>query len=324
MIARILASALAAWLLTTSASAQPAYPTKPIRMVVPFAVGGATDVIGRLIGAKMSELLGQQMIVDNRAGAGGNIGADVVAKAAPDGYTILVATGSTHTMNPLLYPKIPYDPIRDFTPITQLVVNPFLWVVHKDFPATDLKSLIAVVKANPGKYNYGSSGVGSNVHLCSELFKQMAGNLDLTHVPYRGSGPLMNDLLAGQINMALDPAVTSAAHLQAGSIRAIGAATMARAPTMPNLPTLDEQGLKGFDCYTWNGIYAPAKTPDAVVKRLNAAFNQVILDKAVNARLVEMGFVPTPNSTPEALAAFTKSELEKWAPIIKASGIKLE
>ncbi len=325
MIARILAGAVASCLLlATAAFAQPAYPTKPIRLVVPFAVGGATDVIGRIIGAKMSEILGQQVLVDNRAGAGGNIGADIVAKAAPDGYTILAATGSTHTMNPVLYPKIPYDPIRDFSPVGQLVITPFVLVINKDVPATDLKSLLALVKANPGKYNYGSSGVGTNVHLCSELMRKMAGNLDLAHVPYRGSGPLMNDLIAGQITMALDAAATSAGHIQSGAIRAIGTAMPARIPTMPTLATMAEQGLPGFECYTWTGIFGPAKMSAAVIKRLNDVLNQVLNDKAVAERLSGMGFEPTPNTTPEKLALFTKAELDKWTPIIKASGVQLD
>ena len=325
MIARVLAGALTACLLlVTAATAQTNYPTKPIRMVVPFAVGGATDVIARIISVRMSEILGQQILVDNRAGAGGNIGSDMVAKAAPDGYTILAATGSTHTMNPLLYKKFPYDPIKDFAPIGEVVVTPFLLVVHKDVQATDLKSLIALVKANPGKYNYGSAGIGSNIHLCSEVFKQMAGNLDLAHVPYRGSGPLMNDLTAGQIAMALDPAATSSPHIQSGAIRPLGTATLARQRTMPDLPTLDEQGLKGFDCYTWTALYAPAKTPDAIVRKIAAALNQALDDKAIGGRLAAMGFEPTPNTSPEKLAVFTKAELDKWTPIIRASGVQLD
>ena len=306
------------------AAAQAPFPTKPMRMVVPFAVGGATDVIARILGAKMTELLGQQVLVDNRAGAGGNIGSDLVAKAAPDGYTFLAATGSTHTFNPVLYKTIPYDPIKDFAPIGQVVVTPFLLVVHKDIPATDLKSLVALIKANPGKYSYGSAGVGTNIHLCSELLKQMAGIPDLVHVPYRGSGPLMNDLTAGQIALALDPAATSTPHIQGGAIRPIGAATMERARPYPNLPTLDEQGLKGFDCYTWTGLYAPAKTPEPIVRRLAEALNQALSDKGVGARLSEMGFEPTLNTSPEKLAAFTRSELDKWTPIIKASGVTLD
>ena len=300
------------------------FPDKPMRMVVPFAVGGATDVIGRILAAKMSEILGQQVLVDNRAGAGGNIGADVVAKSPPDGYTFLAATGSTHTFNPVLYRKIPYDPIKDFAPIGLAVITPFMMVVNKDVPATDLQSFIALVKANPGKYNYGSSGVGGNIHLCSELFKSMAGNLDLAHVPYRGSGPLMNDLIAGQVAVALDPAATSGPHIAAGAIRPIAAATMTRARTQPNVPTVDEQGLKGFDCYTWTGLYAPAKTPEAIIRKLNAALAQAVADKAVGGRLGEMGFEPQADTSIERLAAFTKSELDRWTPVIKASGVVLD
>ncbi len=317
-------TALAAAFLAPAAQAQAPYPNKPVRLVVPFAVGGATDVIGRVVAAKMTELLGQQMIVENKAGAGGNLGADFVAKSAPDGYTLLAATGSTHTFNPVLYKKIGYDPIKDFAPIGQVVLTPFLLVVNKDIPATDLKSLVALVKATPGKYSYGSSGVGSNVHLCSELFKQMAGDLDIAHVPYRGSGPLMNDLVAGHIAMGLDPAATSGPHIEAGAIRPIGAATMARARTLPNLPTLNEQGLKGYDCYTWTALYAPARTPAPIVSKLAALLSQALADKTVSGRLSDMGFEPTPDSTPDKLAAFTKSELEKWTPIIRASGVQLD
>ena len=307
-----------------AAAQQTNFPTKPMRMVVPFAVGGATDVIGRILAAKMSEILGQQVIVDNRAGAGGNIGADIVAKSPPDGYTFLAATGSTHTFNPVLYRTIPYDPIKDFAPIGLAVVTPFMLVVNKDIPAKDLQSFIALVKANPGKYNYGSSGVGGNIHLCSELFKSMAGNLDLAHVPYRGSGPLMNDLIAGQIAVALDPAATSGPHIAAGAIRPIGAATMTRARTQPNVPTMDEQGLKGYDCYTWTGLYAPAKTPEPIIRKLNAALAQAVADKAVGGRLGEMGFEPQTDTSPERLATFTRTELERWTPVIKASGVVLD
>ncbi len=309
--------------LAGTAAAQAPYPTKPIRLVVPFATGGATDVIGRLIGAKMSETLGQQMVVDNRAGAGGNIGTDLVAKAPPDGYTVLVATGSTHTMNPRLYKKIAYDPVKDFAPIGQIVVTPFILVASKDFPATDLKSMLALLKANPGKYNYGSSGIGSNLHLCTEWLKKLGG-VDVTHVPYRGSGPLLNDLTAGQIAFALDTVATSAGHIEGGSLKPMGSAMLYRLRSYPNLPTVDEQGLKGFECYTWNGLFAPAKTPPAIVNTLNAALNKAISDPAIKKRLEEMGFDPTLDTTPAKLEAFTIAELEKWTPIIKDSGVQLD
>jgi len=322
---RLLSGLLACGLLWPAiCAAQDKYPTKPIRLVVPFAVGGATDVIGRLIAAKMSEFLGQQVVVDNRAGAGGNIGTDLVAKAAPDGYTLLVGTGSTHTMNPRLYKKIGYDAVTDFTPIGQIVVTPFLLVANKDVPATDLKSLLATFRANPGKHNYGSSGVGSNLHLCTEWFKKLGGGLDVAHVPYRGAGPMMNDLLGGQVSIALDTIATSTAHMQAGSLRPIGSAMLYRLRALPDLPTLDEQGMKGFECYTWNAIFAPAKTPARIVETVHAALVKTLRDPATAKRLEDMGFDPTPDTTPAKLEAFVKAELDKWTPIIKDTGVQLD
>ena len=307
-----------------SAMAQDKYPTKPIRLVVPFAVGGATDVVGRLIGAKMSEILGQQLIVDNRGGAGGNIGTDLVAKAPADGYTILVGTGSTHTMNPRLYKKITYDAVNDFAHIGLIVVTPFLLVANKDVPATDLKSLLAVIKANPGKYNYGSSGVGSNLHLCTEWFKKLAGGIDLAHVPYRGAGPMMNDLLAGGVFLALDTVATSTTHMQAGNLRAIGSAMDYRLRALPDLPTLQEQGMPKFECYTWNALFAPAKTPPPIVNILNAALNKALDDPATKKRFEEMGFDPANGTTPAKQEAFVRAELEKWTPIIADTGVQLD
>lgn len=307
-----------------SAFAQDRYPTKPIRLVVSFAVGGPTDIVARVIGAKMAELLGQQVVVDNRPGAGGNLGADVVAKAAPDGYTLLMATVSTHAINPGLYKKMPYDPVKDFEPIAQIGVTPSILAVNKDVAATDAKSLIALIKANPGKYSYGSSGMGSILHLCGEQFKTMAGGLDLQHVPYRGSAPMMNDLAAGQIPIAFDGTPTALPQVQAGTIRAIGAGMKTRARALPDLPTLDEQGFKGFECYTWNAIFAPAKTPQPIVMQLNKAINTALEDRTVFARLQDVGIDPTTGSTPEKLAAFVQQELAKWAPIIKASGAELD
>jgi tripartite-type tricarboxylate transporter receptor subunit TctC len=306
------------------AVAQDKYPTKPIRLVVSFAVGGPTDIVARVIGAKMAELLGQQVVVDNRPGAGGNLGADVVAKAAPDGYTLLMATVSTHAINPGLYKKMPYDPVKDFEPIAQIGVTPTVLAVNKDVAVTDVKGLIALIKANPGKYSYGSSGMGSILHMCGEQLKTMAGGLDLVHVPYRGSAPMMNDLAAGQIPIAFDGTPTVLPQVQAGAIRPLGAGMKTRARALPDLPTMDEQGFKGFECYTWNAIFAPAKTPQPIVMQLNKAINTALEDKAVFTRLQDVGIDPTPGSTPEKLAAFVKQELAKWAPIIKASGAELD
>jgi tripartite-type tricarboxylate transporter receptor subunit TctC len=307
-----------------TAQAEDAYPTKPVRMVIPFAAGGPTDIVGRIMGARMGELLGQQFIVENRTGAGGNIGADTVSKAAADGYTLLMATVSTHAINPGLYKKMPYDPIRDFVPVGRVGVTPTLLGVTNSLPATDLKSLIALVKANPGKYTFGSSGVGSILHLCGEEFRSMAGGLNMTHVPYRGSAPMDTDLVGGQISMAFDAVPTAMPLAKAGSIRAIGAGMKTRMKGMPDLPTLDELGLKGFECYTWNVILAPAGTPQPVVDKLNKAINEAMSDaKVINALLVA-GVEPTPGSTPQQAAEFVKAELAKWAPIIAASGAHID
>jgi len=310
-------------LACAGADAQDSYPSKPVRIVVSFAAGGPTDTVARVMGAKMSELLGQQFIVENKAGAGGSLGADVVAKAAPDGYTLLMATVSTHAINPGLYKKLPYDAVADFAPIGQVGVTPSVLAVHPSVPANDVKSLVALLKANPGKYSYGSSGMGSILHLCSEQFRALAGGVDIIHVPYRGSAPMMNDLVGGQIQMVFDATPTVLPQVQAGTIRALGAGMAARMRTMPELPTVQEQGLPGFECYTWNVILAPAKTPPEIVAQLSAAMNKALADPMLFRRLQEVGIDPTPDTTPEKAAAFIKTELAKWAPIIKATGVEL-
>ena len=319
--------------LATGAAALPAvsgrswaidYPKRPVRVVVGFPPGGFTDTTTRLISAWLSEKLGQQFVVENRSGAGGNIGADIVAKASPDGYTLLMATVSTHAINPGLYKNMPYDPIRDFAPIGRVGVTPTLLLVNPSIPATDVKSLVALIKANPGKYNYGSSGVGSILHLCGEEFKFLAGGLDIVHVPYKGSAPMDTDLLGGHIAMAFDPTPTSLPLAQSGKIRALGAGMAKRLAAMPNLPTLQEQGLKGYECYTWNVIFAPAGTPQPIVDRLNAAVNKSLADPAVFSSLEKAGIDPTLGSTPQQTAEFVKAELTKWAPIIKASGAQVD
>jgi len=304
--------------------AEDKYPSKPVRIVVSFSAGGPTDTVARVMGAKMGDLLGQQFVVENKVGAGGNIGADLVAKAPPDGYTLLMATVSTHAINPGLYKNMPYDPVRDFAPIGQVGVTPTLLGVHPSVPATDVKSLVAVIKENPGKFTYGSSGLGSILHLCGEQFKALAGGINIVHVPYRGSAPMMSDLVGGQISMAFDATPTALPQAQSGAIRAIGAGMATRMRAMPELPTLQEQGLKGFECYTWNAILAPANTPQPIVERLSEAINKALADPAVFKRLQEAGIDPTPGSTPKQAAAFVKAELAKWAPIIKASGAHID
>ncbi|MBV8839982.1 MAG: tripartite tricarboxylate transporter substrate binding protein [Alphaproteobacteria bacterium] len=305
------------------ARAEEQYPARAVRVVVPFATGGPTDIVGRVIANKLADLLGQPFFVENKTGAGGNIGADVVAKALPDGYTLLVATVSTHAINPGLYTKMPYDPIRDFAPIAQVGVTPSLLGVNPSLPVKNVQELIALIRDNPGRYTYGSSGVGSILHLCGEQFKAAAGGLKITHVPYRGSAPMMTDLVGGQITMAFDATPTAMPQALSGGIRAVGAGMAQRIRQMPDLPTLQEQGLKGFECYTWNAILAPAGTPPGVVDRLATAILKAMEDPAVLKALENAGVEPTPGRGPKETDAFIKAELAKWAPIIRASGAQV-
>jgi tripartite-type tricarboxylate transporter receptor subunit TctC len=322
---RLAAIAIAATAVAaTAVQAADNFPSHPVQMIIPFAAGGPTDIVGRIMSAKMGELLGQTFVVEDRAGAGGNIGAEFVAKGTPDGYTLLFATVSTNAINPGLYKHMPYDAVKDFAPVARVGVTPTLLLVNPSMGVTDLKSLIALLKANPNKYNYGSSGVGSILHLCGEEFKAMAGGLDITHVPYKGSAPMDTDLLGGQITMAFDATPTALPLAQSGKLRALGAGMLKRLAAMPDLPTLDEQGLKGFECYTWNSILAPAGTPQPVVDKLNAAANKALADPQVIDSLKKAGVDPTPGSTPQTTADFVKAELAKWAPIIKASGAQVE
>jgi tripartite-type tricarboxylate transporter receptor subunit TctC len=292
---------LALALVGTPAQAQD-YPNRPVRIVVSFSAGGPTDIVGRIFAAKLSELLGQQFFVENKVGAGGNIGADQVA------------------INPGLYTKMPYDPLKDFAPIAQVGVTPTMLAVHPSIPAKDVKSLIELVKQNPGKYTYGSSGMGSILHLCGEQFKSLAGGLDIQHVPYRGSNPMMADLVAGQISMVFDATPTAWPQVQGGKIRALGAGMAERMRVMPDLPTLQEQGLKGFECYTWNAILAPAGTPQPIIDKLAAGIKTALDDPNVFKRLQEAGVDPTLGRGPKEATEFMKAELAKWAPIIKMSG----
>jgi len=311
---------LALGLAGVNANADDTYPNRPVRIVVPFSAGGPTDIVGRVFAQKLSELIGQQFYVENKVGAGGNIGADQVAKAPPDGYTLLVATVSTHAINPGLYAKMPYDPIKDFAPIAHVGITPTTLNVHPSIPAKSVKELIALVKENPGKYTYGSSGLGSILHLCGEQFKALAGGLQIQHVPYRGSAPMMGDLVGGQIHMAFDGTPTALPQIQSGAIRAVGAGMAERMRAMPELPTLQEQGLKGFECYTWNAILAPAGTPQSIVDKLAGAIKVALDDPNVVKRLQDAGVDPMFGRGPKETMDFLKDELAKWAPIIKLSG----
>jgi tripartite-type tricarboxylate transporter receptor subunit TctC len=322
--AKTIAGFLALAFASADVSAEDVYPSKPVRIVVSFAAGGPTDAVARILGAKLGELFGRQFLVENRTGAGGNIGADLVAKAVPDGYTLLMATVSTHAINPGLYKKMPYDPIKDFAPIGEIGVTPIMLAVHPSLPATDVKSLVALISQSPGKFTYGSSGLGSILHLCGEEFKELAGGLNIAHVPYRGSAPMMSDLVGGQISMAFDATPTALPQARSGAIRTIGAGMATRMRAMPELPTMQEQGLAGFECYTWTALLAPARTPQLIIDALSEVMAKALADPIVLHRLQEAGIDPTPGMTPAKTAEFIQAELAKWAPIIRASGAQIE
>ncbi|MSO90483.1 MAG: tripartite tricarboxylate transporter substrate binding protein [Acetobacteraceae bacterium] len=315
---------LACCAIGASASAQDTYPSKPVRLVVPFAVGGPSDIVARILSARMIESLGQQIIVDNRAGASGKIGSDSVAKAAPDGYTLVMATVSTHAINPGLFKSMPYDPLKDFEAIGKIGDIPLLLSVHKDVAAQDVKSLISLVRTNPNKLHFGSPGLGSMGHLCGEAFKAQSGGLDLAHVPYRGGGPMMNDLVSGQITMVFEGTPTSLPQIQAGTIRALASGATARTTGLPELPTMQEHGFVGFECSAWFGLLAPAKTPQVLIAKLTAALNAALADATVLARFRDLGVVASQDTSGAKLAAFMAADLAKWAPIIKAAGIQLD
>lgn len=298
------------------------YPSKPVRLVVPFPAGGATDVLARAISQKAAEKLGQQIIIDNRPGAGGTIGSDMVAKAAPDGYTLLIATGSTHSINPIVNPKIPYNVERDFTPITLVADTASVLVVPATLPAKNLAEFIALAKSKPGQLNFGSSGNGTNSHLSGELFKAQAG-VFITHIPYRGTGLVLTDMLSGQVQMLVDNFVTSQPHIRDGKLRALGVTSLKRLPFLPDVPTLDEQGLKGFDVTNWFGIYGPRGTPADVVAKVNAAYNQAVQDPDVLKRLHNLGATPM-SGTPEYMAKVVAADTAKWRKLIRDRKIVVE
>ena len=303
------------------AAAQP-YPSKPIRFVVPYPAGGPLDTVARLLGQKVSESVKQPVIVENKAGAGGNIGADAVAKSPGDGYTILMGAVATHAINPTLYAHIPYDPIRDFIPVTQVASTPNVLVVNPSVPAANVKEFIAYARANPGKLNFGSGSTGSAGHLAGELFKTLAG-VDMTHVPYKGAAPAMNDLIGGQIQLMFDNLASALGQVRAGRVRALAVTTARRTTLAPDLPTIAESGLPGFDINTWFGIFVPANTPREIVDRLHDEFTRALAAPDVREKMLSLGAEPV-GSTPAEFAAYIRAEAEKYARVIKASGAKAD
>ncbi|WP_019996002.1 Bug family tripartite tricarboxylate transporter substrate binding protein [Aureimonas ureilytica] len=317
----VVAALVAAAFVSAPAKAQD-FPTKPVTLVVPFAAGGSTDLVARTVAQAMSTHLGQQVLVDNKGGAGGNLGASFVAKAAPDGYTILMGTIATHALSASLYAKPPFDPVKDFTPVAWLVTVPNVLTVNKDYPAKDVKELIARLKEKPGEELYSSSGNGTPLHLSGELFKTMAG-VDMVHVPYQGSGPALVDAISGAVPINFDNLPSSTEHIRAGTLRALAVTTKTRAPNFPDIPTMEEAGVPGYETNTWNALFAPAGTPPEVVAKLNEAANAALKDETVAKRLVEVGATEVGGS-PEKLAEHVKTEIARWKPVIEASGARIE
>lgn len=323
ILAALAAIGLAICAFPASAQAPADYPSRPVRMIVPFPPGGTTDIFARVIGERLSRSLGQQVVIENRGGAGGNIGTDAVAKAEPDGYTLVMGTVGTHAINPTLYAKMPYDALKDFAPVAFAAGVPNLLVVNpQKVKATTVKEFIEEAKASGRKLSMASSGNGTSIHLSGELFKQLTG-VDMVHVPYRGSGPAITDLLAGQVDVMFDNLPSCIEHARSGSLRAIAVTSARRTSALPNVPTVAEAGVAGFDASSWFAVFAPARTPQAIVDKLNAEIRKAIDSPELKERFDQVGGEAKPFS-PAELRAFVEAEHAKWAKVVKASGAKVD
>jgi tripartite-type tricarboxylate transporter receptor subunit TctC len=311
-----------ALLLVSAAStfAADAYPAKPVRFVITFPAGGPTDVVVRLIGQGLTSEWGQPMIIDNRGGAGGIVGTEIVAKAAPDGYSFLVGTAGGMTINPALQPKLPYDSFRDFAPVGMLVMNPQILVAHPSVAAKNVKELVALAKSKPGQLNFASAGTGTATHLGLELLKLTTG-LEAVHVPYKGGAPATADLIAGQVQLLWVSIPSVLPHVKSGRLRALAVSTAKRSGSAPDVPTVAESGYPGFEYANWNALFAPVKTPAAIVNKVNASVVKILSDPEVAQRLSSQGADPAPGS-PDALARYMRTDHERWKKVIKAAGIK--
>jgi tripartite-type tricarboxylate transporter receptor subunit TctC len=313
--------ALAGAALSAPVAAQ-SYPTKPIRIIVAYTPAGATDILARAVGQKMSETWGQPVIVDNRPGANGNIGTEVAARATPDGHTLVMGTAGTHGINPSLYRKLGWDAVKDFAPVSLVAMVPNILVVNNSLPVKNVKELIAYAKASPGKLNYGSPGNGSTAHLSMELFKTMTGT-SLAHIPYKGSAGVLADVMGGQIALTMDNLPPYLPQVKAGKIRALAVSTAKRSPAVPDIPTVAEAGVPGYDSGAWFGLLAPAGTPKDIVNRLAAETQRILKLPDVHERIATLGAEPV-GSTPEQFAAHIKSEIAKWAKVIREANVELQ
>jgi tripartite-type tricarboxylate transporter receptor subunit TctC len=317
----MLAATLAAAVAVTPVLAQP-YPAKSIRMIVPFPPGGPNDILGRVMAAELGRLLGHQVVIDNRGGAGGTLGSDLAAKAPPDGYTLLLSGTASLSIAPSLYAKLPYDPVRDFAPVSLIATAPSILIAHPALPVRTVKDVIALAKARPGQLNFASAGIGTPPHLAGELFKSMAG-VSIVHVPYKGGGPALTDLIAGQVELYFSGISSAVAMVKEGKARGIAVTSAKRTSIMPEMPTIAETGLPGYEVGNWYAIVAPARTPEPIVARLNADIVKVLGAAEMKRRLVELGADPV-GSSPEELARYQQAELAKWAKVVRSAGIKPE
>ena len=297
------------------------YPTKPIRIIVPFPAGGATDIFTRLISQKLTENLGQQVLVDNRAGASGIIGTEILVKSAPDGYTLMI-TATHHAINPSLYKKLPYDTAQDLVALTLVATSPNILLAHPSFPANTVQELIAMAKAKPGQLNFASTGIGGSNHLSGEMFKSMAG-IDMVHIPYKGAAPAMNDLLGGQVSLMFDTPAAGLPHIRAGKLKALAVTSAKRTAIAPDIPTIAESGVPGYEALSWFAMYGPAKMPKEIVTRINTEVVKVLHLPEIQKRFADLGAEPVGNS-PEEFAAYLKSEMAKWAKVVKDCGARLD
>jgi tripartite-type tricarboxylate transporter receptor subunit TctC len=304
------------------AFAQEAYPTRSIRMVVPYPPSGGTDIVGRMVAQKLSETFGQTVVVDNRGGATGHLGTEIVARAAPDGYTLLMGNVAPNAINVSLFAKIPYDPVNDFEPVSLVALTPNILIVHPSLPAKTVKEFIALAKAKPGTLNYSSAGIGSSSHLAPELLAMMTG-IEVVHVPYKGGGPGMVDLMSGQMQFMMTTTPAAIPHVKSGKLRALGVTGAKRSQSLPEIPTIAESGVKGYEVSTWYGVLAPARTNKAIVTRLHAEIVKLLAVPDTKEKLLAQGFEPV-GSTPDEFGAYIKSEIAKWAKVIKTAKIKAE